>query len=180
MGIIFTGVFWGIFLILIGISVLIKIFFNIDFPVFRIIIGLLFIIIGINILTGRHFSGKHMNWSNSGNVVFGEGKMDSSNSTGKYNVVFGKAETDLSEFAKGDSGSIEVNTVFADNTIYIKKGVPVFVKANSTFAQTDLPDGSMAAFGTSSFTTPEYDKKKPYIKIDVNTVFGATRLRYKD
>ncbi|MDH4199074.1 MAG: LiaF-related protein [Spirochaetia bacterium] len=180
MGIIFTGVFWGVFLILVGISVLIKIFFNIDFPVFRIIFGLLFILIGVNILTGRHLTGRHISWTDSGNVVFSEGRFTGNNTTGKYNVIFGKAETDLSDLPKGDSSSIEINTIFGDNTVYIKKGMTVLVKANSAFAQTDLPDASMAAFGTSRFTTPEYDPKKPFTKIALNTVFGATRVRYKE
>lgn len=180
MGVLFSGAFWGVFLILIGISVLIKVFFNVDIPIVRTVFGLFIIAIGLSIIMGRPFLCKHPSWSDSGNVVMGEGKMDEQNRSGHYNVVFGKGETDLSKMAKGDSKTVEISTIFGEQTVFIKKGMPVVVKANSAFGNSSLPDGSMAAFGVSRYKSPEYDPKKPYLKIEINTVFGSTLLRYKD
>jgi len=47
-----AGLFWGLILILIGIGIVIRVVFNIDFPVVKFLIAFFFIFIGIKILGG--------------------------------------------------------------------------------------------------------------------------------
>lgn len=172
----FTGAFWGIFLVLIGVSILIRVFFNIDLPVFRIFFGLFFIAIGLNIIFGRQIP-----FSDSRNIFFGEATINANDSRGKYSVIFSKGITDLTNLpANGELASIEVNTVFGDNTIYIKKGTAVSIKGNAAFGQIELPDGNNIAFGSNHYSTGNIEKGSPYLKLDINTVFGATRVILKD
>jgi predicted membrane protein len=176
MSMMFTGAFWGVFLVLIGISILVRVFFNIDIPVFRIFFGLFLIGIGLSIVFGRH-----MVFSDSKNIVFGEATINVNESRGKYSVVFSKGITDLTGLPINDEVSkIEVNTVFGDNTVYLKKGVSVSIRANSAFGQVELPDGNNVAFGTNQYTSGTIDKNTPHLKLDINTVFGATRVVYKE
>jgi len=175
MSMLFTGAFWGVFLILIGVSVLLKVFFHVEFPVFRIFFGLFFIGLGINIIFGRHYG-----LADSRNVVFGEATINVSEARGKYNVVFSKGVTDLTGLPPKENASIEVNTVFGDNTIYVKKNMPVRIRGNSAFGQIELPDGNNITFGTNTYTSDKLDKNKPYMELDINTVFGASRIQLKD
>ena len=43
MGFLFSGVFWGGVLVLLGISIIIKVVFHIDIPVFRVVVALVLI-----------------------------------------------------------------------------------------------------------------------------------------
>ena len=47
-----AGVFWGALLIVIGLTLIIRFVFNVDFPVFRVILALFIIYIGLRILIG--------------------------------------------------------------------------------------------------------------------------------
>jgi len=176
MSFIFTGAFWGIFLVLIGVSILVRIFFNIDFPVFRLFFGLFFIGIGISIIFGRQ-----MSFSDSRNAVFGDSTFQVDQPGGKYSVVFGRGVTDLTNPALYKDGArVEVVTVFGENTIYIKKDSPVRINAVSAFGQIELPDGNNITFGNSQYSTGTIDKKNLYLKLEINTVFGATRVLVKE
>ena len=172
----FTGAFWGIFLVLIGVSILIRVFFNIEFPIFRIFFGLLFIALGINLVFGRHKV-----FSDSKNIIFGETSFNVRESHGKYNVVFSKGVTDLTSLpAKDESAKIEVNTVFGENIVYIKKIAPVKIRANSVFGHIELPDGNEIAFGTNHYTSAAFDKNTPHLQLELNTVFGSTRIAFRE
>ena len=52
MGFVFSEVFWGIFLIIIGLIIVVKVVFGINIPLMRIILALLLIYIGVSYLTG--------------------------------------------------------------------------------------------------------------------------------
>ena len=43
----FGGVFWGIVLVLLGLSIIVRIVFNIHFPFFRILFALIIIYFGL-------------------------------------------------------------------------------------------------------------------------------------
>jgi predicted membrane protein len=66
-----VSLFWGLVLILIGLSLIIKIVFNIDFPIFKILFAFLFIYIGIKVLVGRNFSLRRPKLILETNTVFG-------------------------------------------------------------------------------------------------------------
>ena len=78
-----AGLFWGLILIVIGLSIIFRIFFDIN--VFRIVIAIVFILIGIKILIGKpvlHASG------NENDVFFGEKMISSMPEDGMtYNTV---------------------------------------------------------------------------------------------
>ncbi|MGE5605051.1 MAG: hypothetical protein ACM3YE_05095, partial [Bacteroidota bacterium] len=52
MGFIFSQVFWGIFLILLGASFILKVLFHLDIPVFRLFVSFILIYMGFRVLTG--------------------------------------------------------------------------------------------------------------------------------
>jgi predicted membrane protein len=176
MGIMFSGAFWGILLILIGLSVLIRVFFNIDVPVVRIVFGGLIIFVGISILTGKPFQ-----FSNTGNVMFGEGKYDASSGKNEYNVIFGKGVMDLRGMnLQQGKNKIESNTVFGETQILVSKNQAFLIKASTAFGAINLPDGETVAFGSNQVKSASFQESAPYLQIEVNAVFGATRITLSD
>ena len=108
-----SGLFWGIILIIIGISLIIKIVFNIDFPIFKILIAFFFIYLGLKIMLGDGFKFFHGRNTET-DVVFGESNFNSVNHGKDYNVVFSKGSFDLRNIVLNDSGPtyVKINTVF--------------------------------------------------------------------
>ena len=85
---IFSGAFWGIVLILTGILIIIKYLFNIQIPVFRILIAALFIYLGIRMLMGNYGFGHWRNYGNSS--AFTNNEFTYSPNQNNYNCVFGR------------------------------------------------------------------------------------------
>ncbi len=175
MNILFSGAFWGIFLILLGVSVLLKVFFQIDVPVFRTLFGVMIVWIGVSVLMGRppfKVSGDHQ-------IVFGEGDFKVTDK-GEYSVIFGKGRIDLTNVNLiGKKAKVEINTVFGESVVVVDPEVPVKVKGDTAFGSLVFPDGQTAAFGSASFETSPQSKTGAYLEVESNTVFGSTRFVYK-
>jgi len=171
MGIIFSGGFWGVVLILLGVTVLLKAFFNLDIPVFRILFGFLIIVFGLSVFLGRPvgFSGK-------GDAVFSDVTFEAGED--KYNTIFGKAVLDLKNIKIGETNKeIEVSTVFGETIVYLDPKIPTIVTANAAFGEVRLPGGNEASFGKKTHNNSSYKEGKPHLKLNVNVVFGSTKVR---
>ncbi len=168
MGFVFSGLFWGIFVILIGVGIIINVFFDVKIPFGRIIFAIIFIGIGLSVLI------KGFGPQKSNDVIFNQSRVSYSEGAHEYNVIFGKSDIDLSSIElKEENINIEINCVFGDSEIRLNKDLPMKVKLSSAFAGAHTPDGNNIAFGDYTYTSPSYDKDKPYIKIKANVVFGA-------
>ena len=69
MGFLFSGIFWGVILILLGLAMIIKVVFNVSLPIFRIVFAIIFVYIGFKILVGGFGGGIK---TEKNDVVFGE------------------------------------------------------------------------------------------------------------
>ena len=85
----------GALLIFIGVALVIKVIFNIDFPVFKILIAGFFIFLGIWILFGS--IGKFQIKSGPNDVLFSERHYHAPYDQPEYNVVFGKGVFDFTD-----------------------------------------------------------------------------------
>ena len=65
------GLFIGILIILLGLSIIINVIFHIHIPIFKILFGLFLIFIGLKIIFGSWISFPSSQ-GNSGNVIFQE------------------------------------------------------------------------------------------------------------
>jgi predicted membrane protein len=172
------GLFWGIVFILIGIGLIIKIVFNIDFPIFKTLIAFIFIYIGIKILVGGSFKPFTTHKTKS-DVVFGESSFNGSEKNGQeYNVVFSKGTLDLRTVQFTDSlpFRVKINTVFGSSNIFLSKDIPVKIQADAVFSNATMPNGNSAAFGSNTFVSDSFDATKPYIDIDADVVFGELKF----
>ena len=65
------GIFWGLLFILIGSTLVLKVVFDFDIPIFKIVFACIIILIGFKLLfTDFNFSKKKLN---DNDIVFGEG-----------------------------------------------------------------------------------------------------------
>jgi len=170
-----AAIFWGALLIVIGIALVIKVVFNVDFPIFKIIVAFFFIYLGIRILLGN-FGMFHFK-TGPNEVLFTERYFRSPYEYTEYNVIFGKGvfdftDIDLSEGTK----NYKISTVFGGSVIKVNTDQPVKIAADAVFAGAELPDGNTAVFGSSSYASDSYNPDSTHLFIKVDVVFGGVQV----
>ena len=167
---IFSKLFWGVIIILFGISFIAQAVFKINFPIGKIAIALIFIYIGAKMLFG--IFGK----SNESATIFSE---NISNvevlEDSKYDVVFGSQTIDLSKAVNnGEEANIECNVVFGSAKIIVPKGMNLRIKSSSVFGSIKTPSNE-TTFGESEYTTGS-NYSSGILNLRVNAVFGSAKV----
>lgn len=171
MGFLFSGLFWGIILILIGVSIIVRVLFNIDLPVFRIVFALIIIYFGVKILTGG-------NWikTNGKTAIFDNKTMNVATDGTEYNVIFSKARIDADSKLQENGEKLEINSVFGSTVLKISSVVPTMVKVSAAFSTTYLPDGNSISFGSYTYKNSSFSPNSPYRLIEANAVFSSFNI----
>jgi predicted membrane protein len=171
-----NGLFWGIILILIGISLIIKVVFKVDFPIGKVLFAFFFIYLGIKILIGNF--GFQFFKTGPNDVVFGEANYVHERFIPKeQNVIFGRGVFDLRNISPATlPAQFHINTVFGNSDILVNKNLPVKIMIDAAFAGVTLPNDNSTVFGSVSYQTPSYDDTKPSLKVKADAVFGGLRI----
>ena len=170
-----AGLFWGALLLVLGIALIIKVVFNVDFPVFKILVGVFFIFIGLKILFGRVLipEGK----IGPDETIFSERVYDSPEDGKEYNVIFGKGVYDFTQtdLSKGNV-RVEINTVFGGTVIKVREDMPYKIEADAVFAGAELPGGNTAVFGSSKYSSDNFRSDSAALYIKIGVVFGGVQV----
>ncbi len=172
-----AGLFWGILLILIGLGIVIRVVFNIDFPLIKFIIAFFFIFIGIKILIGNYNFGHGE--VDEDTTIFSESKVHGLEEDFKeYNVIFGSSIIDLRDVdLTKSSKEIKINIIFGSSVLKLDENTPVRIKADAAFASAKLPNGNTAAFGTGRYENEYFKKDTNHIYIKGDVVFGSLEIK---
>lgn len=151
----FFGIpFWGIFLILIGLSLVLK-SFGLHIPLGRIFLGIVIIVFGIKILVTSGKVSVRSKTTKHGNSYY------KASGSGEYSLVFSSGTIDLREL-KEDSGDIEVTVVFASATVILPEHLSFKIEPTTVFGTTS----------TGNVKKPKIEGVRP-IKIESSCVFGS-------
>jgi len=182
----FSGTFWGIILILFGVSII----FGLHIPIFRIIIAMAIIGFGIRLLTGSAFSWGHVP---PNLVLFSKGVLNPllQPNVREFNFIFAEGALDLLPYSQnaGPKPPFELNSVFANTEIRIPKNAAVRLKTNAAFASVEMPDGNKLVFGSNTWLSPALNgngsnapgtipTSQQLIDIEANAVFSRLQVRY--
>ncbi len=170
-GFLFHEVFWGVFLIILGISMVIKVLFHLNIPLFRVALAFLLIYAGISALMGG-FAAKPQP---ANDIFFNDSRIHVVEPQAKYNIFFGKGTIDLSDANLTDT-PIEINTIFGAGIIKINPNLPVKVNLDAAFAGARTPDGNTISFGNYSYHSPKYKAGERHLEINAHVVFGGLEL----
>jgi len=173
MGFINSGAFWGIIIILLGVSMVLRYVFNIHFPIFRIVFACFLIFWGVKMLMGSFGYSKYYNYNST---VFSESRHHYNKSDNSYNVVFGRGQLDLRNVKVEKNQRIEVNSVFGSYVIFINDSVPVKIISTVAFGNISTPDDNQDSFGKHSYQSSNFSDESPHILIDANVVFGDLKV----
>lgn len=175
MGFLSSGLFWGVVIVLIGLSVILNVVLGVKIPLFRIVFGLLLIYWGVSLLAGSRFGSRA-----GDTAVFSDTQMKPAAAAKEYNILFGRGEIDLSG-VKLEPGRnrTEVNTIFGSSVIRLDPATPVRLRVSSAFGSARTPDGNTAAFGDYTWTSPEFSPESTHLDIKVDVVFGSADIRIR-
>ena len=170
-----AGLFWGAFLLLLGVALIIKVVFNVDFPVFKVLVGVFLILLGLKVVFGKflispdHFKAEE--------TIFNERVYDNPESGKEYSVLFAKGVYDFTNVdLEQGSFRVKVSTVFGGTQIIIPRDKPVRIQADAVFAGAELPGGNNAVFGTSIYESANWNPDSASIDIKVDVVFGGVQV----
>ncbi len=175
MSFVSSAVFWGVVIILIGLSIILREVFDIHFPFLRVFFGILLIYWGVKVIAG----GFNRSWG-SNNIVFNEANIDDDGTKKEYNVVFGSSRVDLFKMQMPTSDQkLEMNVVFGSGKLIINDSIPMRIEMNAVFGNIQAPDRTKAGFGTSIYTTSAYKEGMPCVRLETNAVFGSLQIQSK-
>jgi len=157
--VLFSNLFWGIIIVLFGISVILKAMGVIQsVPLFRIFIAVILIFWGINMLIGFHGTPKSAN----------RGKVHISSGTGsEFSVVFSSGTVDLTNREFRDGENIEVTAVFGSNFVTLPRDYHFHINPTAVFGSVRIPSKMGAKNGL------------PTVYIEANAVFGRVEFEQR-
>ncbi len=166
----FQGLFWGIALIILGAGLMARYMYNIQFPVFRILVAFMFIYVGMWFLLRPRFD------TGSNLILFSEGRFQYHEKQKEYNIIFGSGELDLRNSDRTANHKIELNCIFGDARIRLNNDDNFIIKSNTAFGNTTFPRGGSNSFGSNTYRSPSFNAEAPHLKIETNAVFGSVRV----
>ena len=171
IGFFFTQTFWGVLLILFGISAILR-SFNINIPFFRIFIALLFIYFGISLMIGG--PRFHQSYRDGSTAIFSNIKITAQDITDdEFSIIFGSGELDLRDIETNQIRNLEVNVIFGSGTVILDRDQLAEIKVSSAFGSARMPDGNNISFGEYTYRTPNMETDiNPNLTIDGSVVFG--------
>jgi predicted membrane protein len=169
-GCLFGGFFWGLVLILLGITLFLNVTFHISIPIFQILFAAFFVYLGVRILTGRR------RWRHGWEHWGGDRSVDLTRSGDRHDTVFGRSDVDLTGIQPKDTTHVDVSAVFGATVVRISPATPVKVLVSVAFGSVRLPSGNAEAFGEYTWRSPGLDESKPHLVLHAAAVFGSVRI----
>ncbi len=166
MSIFFGNLFWGVLLILIGASIILR-GFNINFPLVKIFIAVVIILFGIKLLAGG-FGVKRYHKSDTSFVKYSKGQSE-------YAMIFSSGEIDLRNIDENHR-DLEITAVFGNALVLLPADVSFEFEATAVFGACILPDNSATSFGSDrGVFNDEAGTRR--VRIEASAVFGRVEFR---
>ncbi len=171
MNFFFGSLFWGILLVLLGLSMVVRAVFNIDIPIFRFIFAAILIYFGAKLLLNR-------SENKTSEKLFDQVQISEIKSDKNYNTIFGHSQIDLQNCdLENSSLKVDVDVIFGSADILINPDIPARIKISTVFAEGKIPAGSVGAFSDHIYETPAFSTEKNALFVNIDVIFGAVDIR---
>jgi predicted membrane protein len=175
MGFLSSGLFWGVIVVLIGVSIILNVVLGVKIPLFRVVFGLLLIYWGVSLLAGSRFGARAGN-----STIFSDTQVKPVAPAKEYNILFGKGEIDLTGVQlQPGRNRVEINTVFGASVLRLNPDVPVSLEVSAAFSGARLPDGNTISFGDQSWLSPGFKADTAWLEVKASVVFGGMEVRLR-
>lgn len=188
---------FGAFLMLLGISIFVNIFFNIHIPVFRVLFGCMLLYLGYSIIMTPKYSrsfytcygngcdnkvnaghwASYANWMGKANVTIDTTTAHQAK-TYDYSNTMGELSLNLTVLSPANVTepiTIDCNTLFGRTVIKLNKDMPVVIHARGSFGQVNFPDTNQTTNTERTYVSHDASVA-PLIILTSHTTFGQTDI----
>lgn len=169
----FGNIFWGVMIILFGVSIFLK-GFNINLPLMKVFFAIVIIMFGVRMLIGggkprvKYSSHNH---HKANTVVYSRDNQE-------YTMVFASGDIDLSDL-KADSKNLEITVVFGSANVILPSDLRFDIQTTAVLGGIVLPKtGHYGISENRSDINP--DSTSTPISIDASAVFGRMEFTVVD
>lgn len=167
----FSKIFWGLMVVLFGVSILLNSIFKINIPIFKIALAGFFIFIGVRMLLDTFGVRSKTNFMGDQHVRIEQIEND------KYDVVFGSQVIDLTQGSMSDNDAeIECNVVFGSAKILVPRHINLKLSSSAVFGSVRPPSGDETVFGSNEYVNGEGNLDGKTLRLEVNAVFGSATI----
>ncbi len=157
-----------IIVILFGIWLLFRHLLPINISFFRLLAGIVVILVGINLIAGAF----------QNNYSKGSAGINNAQTVGdelRYDTVFGQNNIDIDKNMLAGK-NIKLDCVFGSLVLKLPKDEAYRFETNCAFGNIRLPDGQSVSFGDMVFQKGE-NIDTPH-KVKISCVFGSVKVEY--
>jgi len=170
-----SKLFWGLLIVLIGVSIIINHVFKVDFPLFKVIIALIIIYVGIRILIGSFNFTKA---SDDQTAIFSNrhNAPEMIDRKEEFSSIFGSSTLDLRQTTFSEPVTkLEVNAIFGSVKVFVPDNVQLQVKGSAVFGTVKNKDRELNGIGDQKFPGSEASGNL-VLKINASAVFGSVTI----
>ncbi len=174
MNISYTSFFFGFLLIIIAFAFIVRIIFKIKIPVFKLILALIFLIVGFKLIS---YSIPALRTDNF--AIFDKKNFKDYKYKNLYITTFSQTKLNLRNVSfQNDISEITIINFGSDFTLYYDNNYPTKLKITNVLSHTETPKEDLNTFGKITIYTSTYDRMQKHLSIKVITIFGNTYLRW--
>ncbi len=165
--------FWGGVLILWGLSFFVEKLLNVKFSLFRIVLGLILITLGVK-LALNHNDHKDSEYKKR---IFSEHSIEYKGTTTEYNILFDKGLIDLSTI-KGRK-DLSINVIFGSAEIIIPDTLCLDLQVRNVMGETIMPDKEKFSNGMKTYELNSSIGRVP-LKVYLNNTMSTTTIKVEN
>lgn len=161
------NLFWPAMIILAGVLMLLNAILPWNIPVWRTLLAVVLICVGINMVTGGSLLSNHRKTDGISEVT-----VDTEAQETKYDYVFSNKTIDL-RHQDTLPPVIKLDSAFSNLTVYLPVDYSITIKLDVAFANITMPNGQSLLFGENTYTCGSLDPAAPPLLIEADCAFGA-------
>lgn len=163
-----------ILLICVGGLLLLNNFLGIDINLFKLLLSVGLVVLGVSVLSGSGLRGAQVDRSHT--VMFSEGKntVRDGAKVERFSTLFGSQKIKVEEL-HGGGKILEISTIFGETKLQIPRSLPIHISGNALFGEIDYPDGESISFGDRHFDAL-HDLNQPVLHIQAQAYFGSIKI----
>ena len=163
----------GLIVVLFGVLLLVRNVFNLDIPIFTILLSTALIIGGVLMIRGSFLQR-----GEGARVQFEDRHFSYRPEERNYSVQFGEGTLNLKGHRPDANITLSVECSFGKMRIIADREVPLMITGKSSFGELRGPDLKTASFGDYTYMSPDYNPSQPGFTINANVSFGELEVLY--
>jgi len=167
----FSNFVWGVILLLLGASLIIKTVFGISIPLVRIGLGIMCLYAGFTLITGAslfQLKGK--------TVKLKSEHIETRNPDSNYTIMLGSSTLDFSRMPMPHRKKyVKINNMFGSSHIILNRSIPTKIIGQAAFGSVTLPNDETISFAKKTYRN--YRKpESPLLVIESTAAFGSSTI----